>query len=256
MATFQLVRDATGRAGLAAALAFAFALVPPFLFYFFQFYPEMPGALVLAVLFRVLFFRDSLSRPRRSRRGLLLAAPALASSEVPARVGRARGHRPRPGLARRARPGASFSGPRRAPGGDALSHGALQLRHRGQRPARRPLPGLGTRGGDHRAAGPGPSRPLAGRALRPPALCPRLRLAGAGLVAGRGRADAPAPGPSRGPRLLPDRRRRRQLGGRRLQPRPLPHADPAPRGGLRRSDPRPRLVSPRRHRRRARGSSR
>ena len=74
MATFQLVRDATGRAGLAAALAFAFALVPPFLFYFFQFYPEMPGALVLAVLFRVLFFRDSLSARAAFGAGLLLAS--------------------------------------------------------------------------------------------------------------------------------------------------------------------------------------
>jgi hypothetical protein len=44
MALFLLVRDATGRPGLAAALAFGFALVPPFLFYFHQFYPEMLGA--------------------------------------------------------------------------------------------------------------------------------------------------------------------------------------------------------------------
>ncbi len=48
-AVFTLLRDATGRPGLAAALAFGFALVPPFLFYFFQFYPELPGALVIAV---------------------------------------------------------------------------------------------------------------------------------------------------------------------------------------------------------------
>jgi len=51
---FQLVRDATGRAGLAAVVALAFALLPPFTFYSFQFYPEMPGALVLAVAFRLL----------------------------------------------------------------------------------------------------------------------------------------------------------------------------------------------------------
>jgi len=57
MALFQLLRDATGRPGLAAALAFGFSLVPPFLFYFFQFYPEMVGALVLAVAFRVLALR-------------------------------------------------------------------------------------------------------------------------------------------------------------------------------------------------------
>jgi hypothetical protein len=57
MALFLLVRDATGRPGLAAALAFGFAMVPPFLFYFFQFYPEMVGALVMAVAFRTLALR-------------------------------------------------------------------------------------------------------------------------------------------------------------------------------------------------------
>jgi hypothetical protein len=56
-ALFLLVRDATGRPGLAALLAFGFALVPPFLFYSFQFYPEMVGALVLAVAFRTLALR-------------------------------------------------------------------------------------------------------------------------------------------------------------------------------------------------------
>jgi len=56
-AVFRLVRDATGRPGLAAALSFGFAVVPPFLFYFFQFYPEMLGALVLAVAFRTLALR-------------------------------------------------------------------------------------------------------------------------------------------------------------------------------------------------------
>jgi hypothetical protein len=72
-ALFQLARDATGRSGLAATLAFAFALVPPYLFYFFQFYPEMPGALVLAVLFRLLFFRDRLGPRAAWGVGLLLA---------------------------------------------------------------------------------------------------------------------------------------------------------------------------------------
>jgi hypothetical protein len=57
MALYQLVRDATGRPGLAAVLALGFALVPPFLFYPFQFYPEMVGALVLAVAFRTLALR-------------------------------------------------------------------------------------------------------------------------------------------------------------------------------------------------------
>ena len=53
-AVFRLGREATGRAGLAAALAFGFAFVPPGLFYFYQFYPEMLGALVLALAFRAL----------------------------------------------------------------------------------------------------------------------------------------------------------------------------------------------------------
>jgi hypothetical protein len=57
VAVFVLVRDATERPGVAAALAFLFALLPPFLFYFFQFYPEMPGALVLAVAFHALALR-------------------------------------------------------------------------------------------------------------------------------------------------------------------------------------------------------
>ncbi len=57
VASFGLVRDATGRAGLATAVAFAFGLLPPSLFYFYQYYPEMIGALVLAVAFRVLALR-------------------------------------------------------------------------------------------------------------------------------------------------------------------------------------------------------
>jgi hypothetical protein len=57
MALFLLVRDATGRPGLATALALGFALVPPFLFYSFQFYPEMVGAIVMAVAFRTLALR-------------------------------------------------------------------------------------------------------------------------------------------------------------------------------------------------------
>jgi hypothetical protein len=49
VALFTLLRDATGRPGLSVALALGFALVPPFLFYFFQFYPEPLGALVMAI---------------------------------------------------------------------------------------------------------------------------------------------------------------------------------------------------------------
>jgi hypothetical protein len=73
-ALFLLVRDATGRPGLAASLAFGFALVPPFLFYFFQFYPELPGALVLAVSLRTLALRPSGLRRHPWRFGWMLAA--------------------------------------------------------------------------------------------------------------------------------------------------------------------------------------
>jgi hypothetical protein len=73
VSVFLLVRDATARPGLAATLAFGFAVLPPFVFYFFQFYPEMPGALVLALAFHALALR-----PERLRRhpwlfGVLLA---------------------------------------------------------------------------------------------------------------------------------------------------------------------------------------
>jgi hypothetical protein len=73
VSVFVLIRDATARPGLAATLAFGFAVLPPFVFYFFQFYPEMPGALVLALAFHALALR-----PERLRRhpwlfGVLLA---------------------------------------------------------------------------------------------------------------------------------------------------------------------------------------
>jgi hypothetical protein len=72
-ALFRLVRDATGRPGLASALALGFALVPPFLFYSFQFYPEMVGALVLAVVFRALALRPEGLRRHPWLYGWLLA---------------------------------------------------------------------------------------------------------------------------------------------------------------------------------------
>jgi hypothetical protein len=74
VAVFVLVRDATGRPGLAATLAFGFALLPPFLFYFFQFYPEMLGALVLAVAFHGLALRPDRLRRHPWLFGVLLAA--------------------------------------------------------------------------------------------------------------------------------------------------------------------------------------
>ncbi len=74
VALFLLGRDATGRPGLAALVALGFAVVPPFLFYGYQFYPEMPAALVLAVVVhRVLF------RPRWGTAGAWLFGALLAT---------------------------------------------------------------------------------------------------------------------------------------------------------------------------------
>jgi len=70
---FLLVRDMTGRPGLAAALALGFALLPPFIFYSFQFYPEMLGALVLGVAFRVLVLKPEGTRRHPWLFGWLLA---------------------------------------------------------------------------------------------------------------------------------------------------------------------------------------
>jgi hypothetical protein len=72
-AVYLLLRDGTGRPGLAAALAGLFALLPPFLFYFFQFYPEMLGALALAVALRLLLFVRAWSTRLLAGLGLLLA---------------------------------------------------------------------------------------------------------------------------------------------------------------------------------------
>lgn len=74
VALFLLLSDATHRPGLAAALAGCFALLPPFLFYPFQFFPEMPGALVLALVLRALLFDERWSAGRLAALGLLLAA--------------------------------------------------------------------------------------------------------------------------------------------------------------------------------------
>ena len=81
---FLLARDATGRPGLAATLAFGFAALPPFLFYFFQFYPEMPGALVMASAFWVLGPRpDRLARHPWLFGTLLAALPWLHQKFLP-----------------------------------------------------------------------------------------------------------------------------------------------------------------------------
>lgn len=73
-ALFLLLRDATGRAGLSALMAGGAALSPPFLFYSFQFYPEMLGALAMTAALRFLLFV-----PRISLRGAWLLGLGLAS---------------------------------------------------------------------------------------------------------------------------------------------------------------------------------
>ncbi len=55
-AVFRLLREASGRAGLSAALTAVLALLPPYVFYSWQFYPEMLGALALAVALRQVLF--------------------------------------------------------------------------------------------------------------------------------------------------------------------------------------------------------
>jgi hypothetical protein len=69
-----LVRDLTGRPGLAAGVAAGFALLPPFYFYAYQFYPEMLGALALVFLFRSLLGTEGWRPARALAFGLLLAA--------------------------------------------------------------------------------------------------------------------------------------------------------------------------------------
>jgi hypothetical protein len=83
-AVFVLARDATGRPGLGAVFAFAFALLPPFLFYGYQFYPEMPGALVLAVVFhRLVFVREWTTRGAWTVGLLLAVLPWLHQKFLP-----------------------------------------------------------------------------------------------------------------------------------------------------------------------------
>ena len=73
-AVFLLARDATGRPGLGAAVAGFAALVPPLLFYFYQFYPETLGALALAMALRTILFARRLTARTTLGLGLLLAA--------------------------------------------------------------------------------------------------------------------------------------------------------------------------------------
>jgi hypothetical protein len=72
-AVFLLARDATGRPGLAATVAGSFALVPPLLFYFYQFYPETLGALGMAVALRLMLFAPWWTARTACALGALLA---------------------------------------------------------------------------------------------------------------------------------------------------------------------------------------
>jgi hypothetical protein len=66
--------DVTGRRGLSALAAGGLALAPPFVFYFFQFYPEMPGALLLTLAVRRLLFSTDTGTRGLLGLGLVLAA--------------------------------------------------------------------------------------------------------------------------------------------------------------------------------------
>jgi len=99
-AVFVLAREVSGRPGIAAAVTGFFALAPPYLFYFYQFYPEMLGGLVLALAFRQMFFDRRWTTWRLLVLGLLLASlpwlhqkflvvwPALVVMAVVMAVGR------------------------------------------------------------------------------------------------------------------------------------------------------------------------
>src|SRR5262249_3255824 len=83
-AIFVLARYARGRPGLAPLVALGFAVVPPFLFYAYQFYPEMLGALVLALLFHRLVFAPAwTARMAWLFGGLLATVPWLHQKFLP-----------------------------------------------------------------------------------------------------------------------------------------------------------------------------
>jgi hypothetical protein len=85
VALFLLLRDATDRPGLAALLAGLLGALPPFLFYGFQFYPELPAALVMAEALRRLLLRPRPGPGDAWVAGLLLAAlPWLHQKFLPA----------------------------------------------------------------------------------------------------------------------------------------------------------------------------
>ena len=72
-AVFLLVRDGGAGTGLAAAIAGLTGLLPPSLFYAYQFYPEMLGALFLALALRAILLRPPETTGGALSLGLLLA---------------------------------------------------------------------------------------------------------------------------------------------------------------------------------------
>jgi len=72
-AVFLLARDGGAGPGAAAAIAGVTAVLPPSCFYSYQFYPEMLGALFLALALRVILLRPPTSARGAFALGLLLA---------------------------------------------------------------------------------------------------------------------------------------------------------------------------------------
>ena len=204
--------------------------MPPFLFYFFQFYPEMLGALVFAVALRCAALpRAGGARRTRGPWALLLATlPWLHQKFLPAwavlaawavlQAGRRAGAAARAARRRSSRRRVSL-----------FLFALYNFAHHRQRAAGRAVPGLGPGRRQRRAGGAGAARPRS--STRATASCPTCPSscspAGGSCCAKRARLRARA---ARDGRLLPDRGRGRQLERRRLQPRPLLHARGAVRG--------------------------
>jgi hypothetical protein len=72
-AVFLLARDGGAGPGVAAAIAGLAALLPPLVFYSYQFYPEMLGALFLALALRAILLRSPETTGGALALGLLLA---------------------------------------------------------------------------------------------------------------------------------------------------------------------------------------
>ncbi|PYQ46958.1 MAG: hypothetical protein DMF78_24990 [Acidobacteria bacterium] len=72
-AVFLLARDGGAGRGAAATIAALAGLLPPLVFYAYQFYPEMLGALALAVALRAILLRPWTGARQAAQLGLLLA---------------------------------------------------------------------------------------------------------------------------------------------------------------------------------------